>query len=159
MTEETMLPAQENTGEQSGDATPDAPNCREMHGIRPVDKDADTRRTAFLEGFHDGIPIALGYFVVSFTLGIAAKTAGLTPLQGFLASFFNKARNSPLARPSTTVSSSASTSRMRFSASPLRAPDASRRSTTTARCPSRSLAGRAARPSASSRGTFSRCAS
>ena len=50
-----------------------------------------SRRTIFVEGIHDGIPIALGYFVVSFTLGIAAKTAGLTPFQGFLASFFNNA--------------------------------------------------------------------
>ncbi|MBR3457248.1 MAG: AzlC family ABC transporter permease [Selenomonadaceae bacterium] len=43
------------------------------------------------EGVRDGMPIALGYFVVSFTLGIAAKNAGLTPFQGFLASFFNNA--------------------------------------------------------------------
>lgn len=43
------------------------------------------------EGMRDGMPIALGYFVVSFTLGIAARNAGLTPFQGFLASFFNNA--------------------------------------------------------------------
>lgn len=42
-------------------------------------------------GMHDGMPIALGYLVVSFTLGITAHTAGLTPFQGFLASFFNNA--------------------------------------------------------------------
>ena len=66
-------------------------NLTESHGVAKVDKDADSRRALFLEGFHDGIPIALGYFVVSFTLGIAAKTAGLTPFQGFLASFFNNA--------------------------------------------------------------------
>ena len=52
---------------------------------------AKTRREVFLEGVHDGMPIALGYFVVSFTLGIAARNAGLDPLQGFLASFFNNA--------------------------------------------------------------------
>ena len=46
---------------------------------------------ALKEGIRDGMPIALGYFVVSFTLGIAAKNAGLTPFQGFLASFFNNA--------------------------------------------------------------------
>ena len=34
----------------------------------------------------DGVPIGLGYFAVSFSLGIAAKNAGLTPFQGFLAS-------------------------------------------------------------------------
>jgi predicted branched-subunit amino acid permease len=43
------------------------------------------------EGIRDGMPIALGYFVVAFTLGIAARNAGLSPLQGFLASFFNNA--------------------------------------------------------------------
>ncbi|MFV0636589.1 AzlC family ABC transporter permease [Mitsuokella sp. WILCCON 0060] len=50
-----------------------------------------TTRQVFFEGVHDGTPIALGYFVVSFTLGIAARNAGLDPLQGFLASFFNNA--------------------------------------------------------------------
>lgn len=40
---------------------------------------------------HDGTPIALGYFVVSFTLGIAARNAGLSPFQGFLASLLNNA--------------------------------------------------------------------
>lgn len=50
-----------------------------------------TRRDIFFEGIHDGIPIALGYLVVSFTLGISARTAGLTPLQGFITSFFNNA--------------------------------------------------------------------
>lgn len=50
-----------------------------------------THGQALREGMRDGMPIALGYFVVSFTLGIAAKNAGLTPFQGFLASFFNNA--------------------------------------------------------------------
>lgn len=44
------------------------------------------RRPAFLRGMKDGIPIGLGYLAVSFSLGIAAKNAGLTPFQGFLAS-------------------------------------------------------------------------
>ena len=47
------------------------------------------RRTVFMEGVHDGVPIALGYFVVAFTLGILAKTAGLTPWQGFVTSAVN----------------------------------------------------------------------
>ena len=38
-----------------------------------------------------GVPIALGYFAVSFSLGIAAKAVGLTPFQGFLASLLNSA--------------------------------------------------------------------
>ncbi len=43
-------------------------------------------RQALQNGMRDGIPIGLGYFAVSFSLGIAAKNAGLTPFQGFLAS-------------------------------------------------------------------------
>lgn len=43
-------------------------------------------RTAFTDGMRDGVPIGLGYFAVSFSLGIAAKNAGLSPFQGFLAS-------------------------------------------------------------------------
>ena len=50
-----------------------------------------TNRQALNEGIRDGIPIGLGYFVVAFTLGIAAKNAGLTPFQGFLTSFLNNA--------------------------------------------------------------------
>jgi len=41
----------------------------------------------FFEGLRDGIPIALGYFAVAFSLGIAARDAGLTPFQGMVASF------------------------------------------------------------------------
>lgn len=44
-------------------------------------------KTWFQKGVKDGIPIALGYFAVSFTLGITAKNAGLTALQAMLASF------------------------------------------------------------------------
>lgn len=44
------------------------------------------KKSAFLKGFRDGVPIGLGYFAVSFSLGIAAKTAGLTAFQGFLTS-------------------------------------------------------------------------
>lgn len=51
----------------------------------------ETNRRELGRGAHDGIPIALGYLVVGFTLGIAARNAGLTPAQGFLASLFNNA--------------------------------------------------------------------
>ena len=44
-----------------------------------------------LEGLRDGIPIALGYFAVSFSLGIIAKKAGLTAAIGFVSSFFTRA--------------------------------------------------------------------
>ena len=50
-----------------------------------------THGQALQEGVRDGMPIALGYFVVAFTLGIAARNAGLSPFQGFRASFFNNA--------------------------------------------------------------------
>lgn len=42
---------------------------------------------AFRQGMRDGIPIGLGYLAVSFSLGIAARNAGLSPFQGFLTSF------------------------------------------------------------------------
>lgn len=45
----------------------------------------------YLAGTRDGIPIALGYFAVAFSLGIAARSIGMTPFQGFLASFLNMA--------------------------------------------------------------------
>ena len=43
-------------------------------------------KTAFWDGVRDGVPIALGYFAVAFSLGIAARNAGLTAFQGFFAS-------------------------------------------------------------------------
>ncbi len=42
----------------------------------------------FLAGCRDGIPIGLGYLAVSFSLGIAAKNAGLSAIEGFFASLF-----------------------------------------------------------------------
>lgn len=48
-------------------------------------------RRVLCDGIRDGLPIALGYFAVSFSLGIAARNAGLTPIQGFFASLFNNA--------------------------------------------------------------------
>ena len=48
-------------------------------------------RTWFSRGLRDGLPIALGYLAVSFTLGIAAKNAGLSPFQAMLASLTNNA--------------------------------------------------------------------
>lgn len=43
-------------------------------------------KSVFKYGIRDGIPIGLGYFAVSFSLGIAAAGTGLTPFQGFLMS-------------------------------------------------------------------------
>ena len=44
------------------------------------------KKTIFLQGVRDGMPIAMGYFAVAFSLGIAARNAGLTAMQGFVAS-------------------------------------------------------------------------
>lgn len=48
----------------------------------------DNKRN-YIEGMRDGIPIALGYLAVSFTLGIAARNAGISAFQATLMSFTN----------------------------------------------------------------------
>lgn len=40
----------------------------------------------FRQGMRDGFPIGLGYLAVSFSLGITARNAGITPVQGFFMS-------------------------------------------------------------------------
>ena len=47
--------------------------CPERDGMEQMEK----KRSAFAQGLRDGIPIALGYFAVAFSLGIAARDAGL----------------------------------------------------------------------------------
>ncbi|MBR6965783.1 MAG: AzlC family ABC transporter permease [Clostridia bacterium] len=44
-----------------------------------------------LKGLRDGLPIGLGYFAVAFSLGITARGAGISPLQGWVASILNHA--------------------------------------------------------------------
>ena len=50
----------------------------------------DARKKAnkeqLISGLRHGIPVGLGYFFVSFTLGIAAKKTGLSALQAALMS-------------------------------------------------------------------------
>lgn len=46
-------------------------------------------RENYKKGLRDGIPIGLGYLAVSFTLGIAAKNAGLTAFQATVMSVSN----------------------------------------------------------------------
>lgn len=48
-------------------------------------------KKVFFEGLRDGTPIGLGYFAVAFSLGIVAQKAGVSAVQGFIASFFNVA--------------------------------------------------------------------
>ena len=57
-------------------------NKSEKHTIK-----IQPKSSVFISGMKDGIPIGLGYLAVSFSLGIMAKKAGLTPFQGLLASF------------------------------------------------------------------------
>lgn len=40
----------------------------------------------YRKGLRDGIPIAMGYFAVAFTLGITAKNIGMTPIQAAVSS-------------------------------------------------------------------------
>ena len=53
--------------------------------------EAKNKRRLFLEGMRDGMPICLGYVAVAFSLGIAARRAGIDAFQGFLMSFLNNA--------------------------------------------------------------------
>jgi len=48
--------------------------------------DREQNRSWFLKGLRHGIPIAAGYFAVSFALGITAKNAGLNVFQAVLTS-------------------------------------------------------------------------
>ena len=59
-----------------------------MGGIHVMSK---SNVKIFQEGIKDAIPIGLGYFAVAFSLGIAARNAGMNAVQGFLLSFLNNA--------------------------------------------------------------------
>ena len=52
----------------------------DLYNTRSINK------KCFLQGLRNGIPIGLGYLAVSFSLGIAAKNAGLNAAQSFLTS-------------------------------------------------------------------------
>ena len=54
-------------------------------------KKTNSNLTVFREGIRDGFPIGLGYFAVAFSLGILARKASFTPIQGFINSFLNHA--------------------------------------------------------------------
>ena len=49
------------------------------------------KKEIFKEGFKDGVPIGLGYFAVSFSLGVYAASVGLSPMQGAIASLLTNA--------------------------------------------------------------------
>ena len=48
-----------------------------------------TNHSWYLKGIRDGIPIALGYLAVSFTLGIAAGNSGIAPFPAAFMSLMN----------------------------------------------------------------------
>lgn len=52
---------------------------------------ADSKKKIFFNGMKDGVPIGLGYFAVSFSIGITAKNIGITAVQGFFLSLLNNA--------------------------------------------------------------------
>ena len=49
------------------------------------------KHLAFKRGLRDGVSIGLGYFVVSFGVGIACRAARLSAVQGFFMSLLNNA--------------------------------------------------------------------
>ena len=51
----------------------------------------ETNAQVFRKGMKDAIPIGLGYLAVAFSLGIAARNAGMNAFQGFLMSMLNNA--------------------------------------------------------------------
>ena len=62
------------------------------------------KRTLFKTGLADGIPIALGYLAVSFSFGIAAVAAGLSPIEAILISMTNLTSAGQFAGINTIVS-------------------------------------------------------
>ena len=48
-----------------------------------------TGLSSYTRGIRDGLPIAIGYFAVSFSLGILMRNSGLDPLQGLVMSLVN----------------------------------------------------------------------
>ena len=50
-----------------------------------------SNRIWYQDGLRDGVPIALGYFAVAFTLGIAARNAGFSAFQAAVSSLLNHA--------------------------------------------------------------------
>ncbi len=50
-----------------------------------------TTRSEFFQGLKHGLPIGLGYFAVSFSLGITARNVGLNAVQGLFLSLLNNA--------------------------------------------------------------------
>ncbi len=61
------------------------------HFFVPLQPQTEMHQSDIIRGSRDGIPIALGYFAVAFSLGIIAKQAGLTAAIGFVSSFFTRA--------------------------------------------------------------------
>ena len=62
-------------------------------------------RQEFIQGMQAGIPIGMGYLAVAFTLGITARSIGLTPIQATVMSFACHASAGQFAAMNIIVSS------------------------------------------------------
>ncbi len=60
-----------------------------MQRVIIVIMEKKSRKTNFIEGLHDGFPICLGYFAVSFAIGIQAAGIGMTSFQAAMLSLLN----------------------------------------------------------------------
>ena len=61
-------------------------NTDKMADLNNIESDESTYGQWFLKGLRNGIPICMGYFAVSFALGIAAGNVGMNALQSFVMS-------------------------------------------------------------------------
>lgn len=60
-----------------------------METVGDIDKMQAINKKNYIDGMRGGVPIALGYLAVSFTLGIKAKEIGISAFQAALMSFTN----------------------------------------------------------------------
>ena len=65
--------------------------CRILFFLRERRLSMSENKSWYKKGLRDGIPIALGYFAVAFTLGIAASKAGLSAFEAGLAAALTNA--------------------------------------------------------------------
>lgn len=70
-------------------------------------EDLKSHRENFCAGMRDGIPIALGYLAVSFTLGIACRNIGMDAIEAFVMSLTNLTSAGEFAALSFIAASSA----------------------------------------------------
>ncbi len=67
------------------------PDWRTQCAVRQKKKETLMNKQKFFQGQRDGIPLGLGYFAVSFSVGISCHAASLMAFQSFLMSLLNNA--------------------------------------------------------------------